>query len=144
MTTPLIPPPPPGAPVVFGASHAIVFAIPGRPVSKNRALRFVDGRAYRTPASREYQRLVEWSGLVAMRGCQVLAGPVAVELTCYLGSRRGMPDADGIAKAVLDGLNGVVWVDDGQVCDLRIRRIVERGCEERVEVQVRALDEAAS
>lgn len=29
------------------------------------------------------------------------------------------PDADNVAKAVLDALNGVAWKDDGQVWDLR-------------------------
>ena len=32
------------------------------------------------------------------------------------------PDLDNVAKQVLDALNGVVWDDDSQVCDLRIRK----------------------
>lgn len=34
----------------------------------------------------------------------------------------GKPDADNVAKLVLDGLNGVAWVDDAQVVDLAIVR----------------------
>lgn len=30
------------------------------------------------------------------------------------------PDADNIAKCILDGLNGVAYEDDSQVCDLRV------------------------
>ena len=32
------------------------------------------------------------------------------------------PDIDNIAKSVGDGANGVVWVDDKQIVDLRVRR----------------------
>lgn len=118
----------------------IRFSVAGRPVSKNRALRFSGGRAYRTPESRAYQGLVAWGARIAMRGRAPIAGPVAATLTCWLRDRRGMPDSDGIAKGCLDGCNGIVWVDDRQVCDLRVRRIVERGCEERVEIDVCEID----
>jgi Holliday junction resolvase RusA-like endonuclease len=30
------------------------------------------------------------------------------------------PDADNIAKAVCDALNGIVWKDDSQVVDVRV------------------------
>lgn len=32
------------------------------------------------------------------------------------------PDADNLAKAVLDACTGIVWEDDGQVADLYIRK----------------------
>lgn len=124
-------------------SATIAFAVDGRPVSKNRALRFASGRAYRTPASREYQARVAWSARLAMRDRPPIAGPVRVALTCWLRDRRGLPDADGVAKALLDGCNGIVWVDDRQVCDLRVIRTVERGCDERVDVTIRAVDAGA-
>ncbi|WP_054812130.1 RusA family crossover junction endodeoxyribonuclease [Nocardia arizonensis] len=38
------------------------------------------------------------------------------------------PDADKLARAVLDALTGVAWVDDSQVVDLRSRkRLAEPG-----------------
>lgn len=46
------------------------------------------------------------------------------------------PDADNIAKLVLDALNGIAWSDDTQVtglyvykCD-RMRNLIERTCVE--------------
>lgn len=32
------------------------------------------------------------------------------------------PDADNLAKAVLDALNGIAWADDCQVCELNIKK----------------------
>ena len=39
------------------------------------------------------------------------------------------PDADNVAKAVLDALNGVAWKDDGQVWNLRVFKWVCDGIE---------------
>ena len=47
------------------------------------------------------------------------------------------PDADNIAKLVLDALNGVAWHDDTQVIDLQVMKASRtRGCEERTRVAV--------
>ena len=34
----------------------------------------------------------------------------------------GMPDIDKLARAALDAMTGVVWSDDAQVSDLRVRK----------------------
>lgn len=82
------------------------------------------------------------------------AHPVAVEILavwpCPKSARKadklvqrprvGKPDADNIAKAVCDAGNGVLWLDDAQVAELHVRRIVGReGEAPRVEVVVRSL-----
>jgi Holliday junction resolvase RusA-like endonuclease len=72
-----------------------------------------------------------------------LPGPVAVELAfrfprpqAHYGTGRnrrvlsprapiwpaGKPDLDKLARAVLDALTGLVWVDDAQVVDLGLRK----------------------
>jgi Holliday junction resolvase RusA-like endonuclease len=52
--------------------------------------------------------------------------------------RVGKPDADNLAKAVLDAGNGLLYLDDAQVAELHVRRIVGReGEAPRVEVTVR-------
>jgi len=95
-------------------------------------------RAY-TPA-----KTVAFEGLIAMAGEQAMAGrppvdaPVSLDIVATFqipaswskrkraeaeaGALRhaGKPDADNLCKAVGDGLNGVVWRDDSQVCNLRL------------------------
>lgn len=45
------------------------------------------------------------------------------------------PDADNVAKSVLDGLNGVAWTDDKQVVNLRVKKFY--GKEPRVIIRIR-------
>lgn len=53
----------------------------------------------------------------------------------------GKPDADNIAKAIADALNGVAYLDDAQIADLHITR--RWGAYEEVRITVTALDEDA-
>jgi Holliday junction resolvase RusA-like endonuclease len=44
------------------------------------------------------------------------------------------PDCDNLAKAVKDGLEGVFYKNDSQICDLRIKKVY---CEEHPGVRVK-------
>lgn len=91
-----------------------------------------------------------WKGDVA-RACAELEGaamfvPLSVTLTFYLPRPKGhyrangqlkpsapvfmhtgKPDADNLAKAVLDALTNIrAWLDDDQVCELTIRKYWEQ------------------
>ncbi|HSS11563.1 MAG TPA: RusA family crossover junction endodeoxyribonuclease [Acidimicrobiales bacterium] len=56
--------------------------------------------------------------------------PVEVRIVLYLTKPKSLPkwrwiprtrpDVDKLARSVLDGLTGVIFVDDGQVCDLHV------------------------
>lgn len=114
--------------------------IPGEPVSKGRArVAPHGGRPYTPAKTRAYERQV---GLVAMAsGVRLVEGPVGLDVVAiwpipasWPKARReqalvvpepkaSRPDADNVVKAVLDGLNGVAWVDDAQVAQLRIRKV---------------------
>jgi hypothetical protein len=39
------------------------------------------------------------------------------------------PDVENLAKALLDALTGILWVDDGQVAELVLRKKVAAGGE---------------
>lgn len=53
----------------------------------------------------------------------------------------GRPDADNLAKSVLDSLNGLLWIDDSQVVDLRVRKYVAAG-DEAAHVEMDVEDES--
>jgi crossover junction endodeoxyribonuclease RusA len=48
----------------------------------------------------------------------------------WTAARPGEPDVDNVAKAVLDGLNGIAWADDRQVVTVYPRSVCapEVGC----------------
>lgn len=47
------------------------------------------------------------------------------------------PDSDNVAKIVMDSLNGLVWTDDAQVCELSVSQFyAAKGESSHVEVEV--------
>lgn len=119
----------------------------GKPKGQPRPRAFVRGKraAVYDPGTAE-----NWKGDVA-RACSALEGarlhaPLSVTLTFFMprpkshfGSRGtlkasaprfmhdGRPDADNLAKAVLDALTGIgAWIDDEQVCELTVRKYWEQ------------------
>ena len=118
--------------------------IPGMPVSKNRALRYGKGRTYRTAESHTYQSTVALCGRIAMRGRPPMTGRLRVYLRVVATNRSRLPDADNCAKAPLDGLRGIVYVDDRQIDDLRIVRSVLKGAEPCVEIDIEEIADGAA
>lgn len=121
---------------------AIRFVVPGQPVGKGRA-RSAARRAgdrilirhYTPEKTKSYEEAVAMHGYVAMAGRRPLTGALSVVLDIRLQvpaswskAKRaealagrmhpvGKPDKDNIIKSIYDGLNGVCWVDDAQICD---------------------------
>lgn len=59
--------------------------------------------------------------------------------SCYCDKR---PDWDNLAKAVCDGLNGVAWLDDGQVSLISIGKFYHAGDEgPRTEIEIKDLSQ---
>ncbi len=141
----------------------LAFTIPGEPQGKGRAkiVRIGGFSRMATPAKTvAYEGLVAMAAQQAMDGRQPFAGACAVEVECIFAMPKSMskkhrvealagrmrptkkPDGDNVLKAVCDGINGVVWVDDVQAVDSRvIKRYGETPC---VQVRVALLDAGLS
>lgn len=115
----------------------IEFFIPGPPQNWERA-RAVGNRHYTSDASRAYKRHVRACAALAMRGQPMSAARLGMDITITYADKRRR-DLDNGAKAILDALNGLVYVDDSQIDDLRVRRVAG---EVGVTVRVYALEES--
>lgn len=120
----------------------VVVIIPGAPQGKGRHRTRVihpkaGGKAFATqyadPKTKAYEGVIKTLAMVEMAGQEPIKGPVHLALISRIlppqswpawkreAAVRGQilpdtkPDPDNIKKAVMDGFNGVVWVDDCQV-----------------------------
>lgn len=125
--------------------NQIQFHIPGAPVGKGRPKVSSRGgkfaRLYTPEKTANYEGMVALAAQSAMAGRPPLEGPVRVQLLISLPvpaswskkkqaaalARQVLPtkkpDADNVIKAIFDGMNGVVWVDDVQACDIRTVKV---------------------
>lgn len=121
----------------------IVIELAGPPRGKGRgravATRF-GARVFTDDKTRTYEAQLRFAGQQAMGRHAPIEGPLAVavearfpvapswpkkkRLAALAGALRPTttPDADNLLKC-LDGLNGVVFVDDRQIVDAHIRKI---------------------
>ena len=134
----------------------MTFTIPGDPIGKERP-RVANGHAYTPAKTKAYEDKVRWCFKQA-KG-KLIDGPVAVAITAYYsipkktpkaareamesGARLPMkkPDADNIAKAICDALNGIAYKDDSQIVALLV---FKRFGEPRVEVNIMGGDLCSS
>jgi Holliday junction resolvase RusA-like endonuclease len=123
----------------------IVFIVKGEPKGKGRPrLNRYSGSVYTPADTVQYERLVAWSYANAAHGYK-FTSPVKVTVKAYHKPPKGKskkvvgdmlnghilptkkPDADNVAKIILDGLNHVAWDDDTQVVEMMVTK---RYCEE--------------
>lgn len=87
------------------------------------------------PRTEAYERAVADSARQAMANRELITGPAMVELFITVSVPQSWskkqkaqalagqlfptkkPDKDNVIKAIYDGLNGIVWVDDAQAVD---------------------------
>lgn len=111
----------------------LAFLIPGVPkATQTGSIVRVNGRAF------PVRRHSEWSAycrLVAKQHAPdvPLDGPLRCSLTFHLprlsSGRRAFPnkrpDLDNLAKGVTDSFNGILWMDDAQIVELRLSKLYE-------------------
>ena len=122
----------------------MTFCVQTQPFGKQRARTFYDKRSGKmrsiTPEkTRSFEDLVRWS--YAAAGGQYLgSAQVSVHITGFYAIPKSFtkrqrkealedrirpatkPDADNCAKAILDALNGVCYLDDRQVVSLHVEK----------------------
>lgn len=140
----------------------ITFTIPGEPVAKGRPRATTVGghaRMYTPAKTAAYEQLVAVYASAAMKKAPLLEHPVRLHLGIYCKvpgtwskKRRAdalagierpakKPDIDNIIKAVADGMNGIVWIDDSQIVELTCSKWY--ALEPYVSVNVASADMAA-
>lgn len=116
------------------------FTIPGKPISKGRPKFARQGnfiRTYTPEKTVNYENLVKLAWMQS--GCDKLDGDISAKITAYFSIPKSVskkrraylidtyydkkPDADNIAKAILDALNGIAYEDDSQVVSLEVIKV---------------------
>lgn len=112
------------------------FIIPGEPVAKGRPRMTRSGHVYTPSKTRLYEEHVRVAFKQKRDAEQFYSYPLRVFIAAYFSIPKsvskkkrlamdGTPhtkkcDADNVAKAVLDALNGVAFADDSAIHDLHI------------------------
>lgn len=118
---------------------SMVFVIKGEPKGKGRPRFTKTGRVYTPSETSRYEELVRLSYLNMAKGYK-FTSPVRVTIKAFCKPPKGKskkvvedmlngrilptkkPDADNVAKIILDGLNKVAWDDDTQVVDMMVTK----------------------
>ena len=87
--------------------------------------RFSGRRCYQPARNVEYREQVQWTARQAMKGRTPFAGAMSAIVKLYRKYRptaRIYGDVDNHLKALFDGMNQIVFVDDSQI----VRCVVEK------------------
>jgi Holliday junction resolvase RusA-like endonuclease len=106
------------------------FTAPGQPIPKGRPKHMRNGHTY-TP-----ERTVNGEANMGIAFRQGIVGygpprPGFFKLSCIFYVKRDDADIDNLIKLVMDGLQGIAWINDKQIkalgeCEIRIDRAQPR------------------
>ena len=116
----------------------LTFTFNGEPVPQSRPRFGRGGRVYEPARMTAFKSAIRAAASAAMAGSSPLSEPVACTLRFFRkfkATARNFGDADNLAKAVLDAVNGLAFVDDSQVTSLLIQKFQDRE-NPRVEVSI--------
>jgi Holliday junction resolvase RusA-like endonuclease len=117
----------------------VIFKIGGDPRGKGRPRFTKNGHVYTPDETKRYEQLVGLSYRNSAKGYK-FTSPVRVTVKAFHKPPKGKskkvtedmlngrilptkkPDADNVAKIVLDGLNKVAWDDDTQVVEMMVTK----------------------
>lgn len=111
----------------------VEFTIYTEPVAKARARAGAGGRFYTPKKTSDYEAVIAMHAKQAMKSLQPIDSACCLSLVFHMPIPKSWsqkkraqaisgelkhiskPDLDNLIKAVKDGLNGIIWVDDSQV-----------------------------
>jgi Holliday junction resolvase RusA-like endonuclease len=133
----------------------VTFEVLGDPVAKGRPKFCRRGNFVHTYTPTKTRKAENAIGTEALkhRPAQPFPGPLSVQIDVFRARPKSMtkrermtlrhpikkPDADNYAKLILDALNGIMWLDDAQVVDLRVRKMYDNT--PRCEIAIKTIDE---
>lgn len=127
------------------------FIVYGKPTGKARPRFTRQGRAYTPLNTIDYETQIR-RAYVAAGGAIIGAmisntAPIQIKITAYFKKAKTnkmdfptlKPDADNIAKAVCDAINGIAYRDDKQVICLSVCKVWAEDGIEKVVVEIEEL-----
>ena len=141
--------------------NVIAFEVPGPIRGKARPRVTRAGITYTPKETAQYENLVKlcFREAAAAQEVELCEKPVRAQLEVYYEipksttkSRRGAmmmdrlyptkkPDADNIAKIVLDSLNGIAYKDDSQVVELMVNKFYSKRGQPYIFVRLSSMPE---
>lgn len=121
------------------SGKALEVRIPGNPVAKGRARSTANGHHY-TPQATENAEAWAKACILEQVGTPRLTGALSLEIECIRAipqswSKRktrealagiirptSKPDWDNLGKLPCDAAKGLLWIDDAQIVDCRVRK----------------------
>lgn len=122
---------------------SIKFMVYGKPQGKARPRFTRQVRAYTPKNTVDYEERIKQAYIAAGGTLISDTEPISICITACLKRAKSnkmdsptlKPDADNIAKAVCDALNGIAYKDDKQIVSLTVLKVWTDGIE-RVEVDI--------
>lgn len=103
----------------------IKITISGEPVPQSRPRFTANGHCYYPKKVCDWKETVSWQARQVMGNAQPMKGELLVVLKFYKKispASKKFGDADNLAKAVLDSLNGICYFDDSQIVSLYVEK----------------------
>ncbi len=105
--------------------------------------RFYHGIAIDPPKSRQFKKDLALM-VNSLAESAFYTGEISLKIDIYRNKKsvtsRRYGDIDNLAKAILDGLNGVMWQDDSQITHLQVTKNLAKT--PRIEIDIEELNNA--